>query len=113
MDTIAEMMYGESKLEYDAARNLLYVKAFRLKEREITDYKWTYTALGSYVVRINGVEGTLTAPVIAEGGMVYVPVTYLSDCFDWTVTVDSGLYILGRGKTADVATAKSVAYHLG
>ena len=113
MDTIAEMMYGESKLEYDSYRNLLYVKAFRLVDREITDYRWTYTALGSNEVRINGVEGTLTAPAIAEGGMVYVPVTYLSDCFDWTITVDSGLYLLGRGKTADVATAKSVAYHLG
>lgn len=113
MDTVEEMMYGEAKCEYDAARNLVYVKAFKLVDREITDYRWTYTVLGSAEIRINGTLGGLTQPVIAENGMVYIPVTYLSDAFGWTVTESNGLYVLGRGKTPDLATAQSVANHLG
>lgn len=113
MDTIEEMMYGEAKCEYDAARNIVYVKAFKLVDREISDYRWTYTVLGSSEIRINGTLGGLTQPVIAENGMVYIPVTYLSDAFGWTVTESNGLYVLGRGKTPDLATAQSVANHLG
>ena len=112
-DAIMEMMYGESKVEYDSYRNLIYIKAFRLIDREITDYRWAYSALGSNEVRVNGVLGTLFAPAISENGLVYVPVTYLADCFGWQIMEENGVYILGRSKTPDKATALSVAHHLG
>ena len=104
-DVIEEAMYGESKVEYDAGDNILRVKAFRLKNREITDCTWTYTVLGSREVRINGRLSNLTAPAAAADGIIYIPVTYLNDCFGWSITVDNGAYILARGKNADTAAA--------
>lgn len=106
-DVIEEAMYGESKIEYDSADNILRVKAFRLADREITDYTWTYSVLGSREVRINGRLGTLTAPVTAADGIIYIPVTYLSDCFGWTLTAENGAYILARGKNADMDAVKA------
>lgn len=112
LKTVEETMYGESKTEYDSARNLVYVKAFKLSDREITDYKWTYSVIGSLDVRINGVLSTLTNPVIAENGIVYIPVTYLSDTLGWTLTESDGLYILGRDKVPDISAATNAAAHL-
>ncbi len=100
-DVFEEAMYGESKIEYDAGDNILRVKAFRLENREITDYTWTYTVLGSREVRINGRLTGLTAPAAAANGIIYIPVTYLSDCFGWTLTAENGAYILARGRETD------------
>lgn len=106
-NVIEEAMYGESKIEYDPNDNILRVKTFRLAEGKITDYIWTYSVLGSREVRINGSLGTLTAPAAAADGIIYIPVTYLSDCFGWTLTADNGVYILARGKNADMEAVEN------
>ena len=61
--------------------------------------------LGSREVRINGRLSDLTAPAAAANGIIYIPVTYLSDCFGWTLTAENGAYILARGRKADRAAA--------
>ncbi|MDO5478419.1 MAG: stalk domain-containing protein [Clostridia bacterium] len=110
-DVLLEAMYGESKVEYDAIENIVRVKAFYLKDREIKDYKFTYTTPGSFEVKINGAPAKLTSPVKITEGRVWLPVTYFADCFGYTVSVKDGYYVLSRfGNANEAAVNNAIGY---
>ena len=110
-DVLLEAMYGESKVEYDKGDNIVRVKAFYLKDREITDYKFTYTTPGSYEVKINGASSKLTNPVKIKGGVVWLPVTYFADCFGYTLSVNEGYFVLSRfGEANETAVNTAIGY---
>ena len=105
------MGYGETKVTYDSAKNILIIKTHELTGREITDFQWAYTTLGTLEARVDGVVTTLSAPVKAIDGIIYVPVSLLSECFGWEViSVDNGAYAISQ-RTAEVTTAKAVLHH--
>ncbi|MDP4132700.1 MAG: stalk domain-containing protein [Bacillota bacterium] len=87
--------FGETKFTYDRNENIIHIESHTLNDKdEISDYKWTYTVIGSNEARINGVVKALSNPVKIVNGVIYVPVTYLADCFGWEV------YDAGNGITA-------------
>ena len=87
------MGYGRTKTIWDYERGMLKVKNYTYgKEGEIENYKWVYTTLNSYDVKVNGSAARLTNPIIAENGVVYVPLTLLSDCFGYNVSGENGIY---------------------
>ncbi len=105
------MGYGRTKTIWDYERGMLKVKNYTYgAEGEIENYKWTYTTLGSYDVKINGSAARLTNPILAENGVVYVPLTYLSDCFGYTVNFDGNAYTVAEaGVSVDANAVTSAA----
>ena len=105
------MGYGETKVTYDAGKNILIIKTHELTEREITDYQWAYTTLGTLDARVDGALTSISAPVKAVNGIIYVPVSFLSECFGWDVQpLGEGTYAISQ-RTAEVNTAKAVLTH--
>ena len=107
------MEYGRSKTEYNSYYNMFFTHHFDMNDEltEVTDYTWTYSLLDSNEVRINGELSTLSAPVKAVDGIIYVPVSLLSECFGWEViSVDNGAYAISQ-RTAEVTTAKALLHH--
>ncbi len=112
-DAVMELMYGESKFEYDANDNTVRIQSFDLKGRELADRLLTYTTLGSYEVKVNGKTVTLSAPIVANDGIFYIPLTYLSECMGFELWSESGIYAVSRYGKADVEAVKSAAAHIG
>ena len=105
------MGYGETKVTYDNVKNILIIKTHELTEREITDYQWAYTTLGTLDARVDGALTSISAPVKAVNGIIYVPVSFLSECFGWDVQpLGEGTYAISQ-RTAEVNTAKAVLTH--
>lgn len=105
--------YGKTKVEYDAYDNMLFVTSHDLEGTKITDYRWTYTVLGSLSGAINGKDTVLSNPVTAVDGIIYVPVTYLSEMFGLNVfDMGDGVYQITK-YTADRALIDRVRSHLG
>lgn len=108
-----EVMYGESKTEYDNGDNTLHLSCFDLVDSEITDEIWMYSVLGSLEARVNGRVKTLTNPAIATAnGVTYIPLTYFSDCFGFDVySAGDGVYAVSRyGKVDSAAALEAAAY---
>lgn len=113
MSAMEEFMgYGETKITYDYLLNMLYIKTHELTNREITDIQWINTVLGSKVAFIDGKETALSAPTMVQDGIIYIPVSVLSECFGWSVNpIGDGVYVLSQ-REAEVETAKGVLAHL-
>ncbi len=106
--------YGYAKVEYDSEDNILYMARHDLSEdkREITNYEWTYSEIGTLSARNNGRIKTLTAPITVVDGLIYVPLTYVSDAFGWNIkSFGNGIYALSRNAIDDNLIL-SVASHL-
>lgn len=101
--------YGRTKTVWDYERGLLKIRNYRLVNDEITDNKFVYTYLDSHEVRIDGRAEALTNPIIAENGVVYVPLTLLSDCFGYTVNYDGKVYTVSESVTVDAEAVASAA----
>ncbi len=91
--------YGKSKTEYNTSYNV--IKAYRYTVSEdlesIGSYTWCYSVVGSYEAKINGRAKALSAPVIATGGRIWFPVSYISDCFGINVeNLGGGVYLIGE-----------------
>ncbi|MDP4133041.1 MAG: hypothetical protein Q8882_03415 [Bacillota bacterium] len=100
--------YGETKYEYYSKDNMLFVRNHDLKDSQITDYKWAYTTIGSYEVRINGKLSKLENPVKIVDGLIYVPITYAKDCFEYSIyDVGNGQFAFAKN-TVDTKTVDSV-----
>ncbi|MDO5479498.1 MAG: hypothetical protein Q4G23_10100, partial [Clostridia bacterium] len=101
-------------VEYDSEDNILYMARHDLSEdkREITNYQWTYNEIGTLDARINGEIKKLTATVMVVDGLIYAPLTYVSDMFGWNIkSFGNGLYALSRN-AIDEAAVLSVASHI-
>ncbi len=106
------MGFGTSRTEYDAFYNMLFTHNYRLSdnEKEVTDYIWTATAVGSTETRVNGKLNKLSHPVIAENGTVYIPLTLISDIYGWNLFIaGDGVYAIGYDSlsTSGVNAAKA------
>lgn len=96
--------YGLSKVTYDPEDNIIYLARHDLSDdyKEITNYVWTYSVLGSAEVRVNGEASYLSAPVTARDGIVYVPLTYLSEAFGFAYkNLGNGAYAVSEGAISD------------
>lgn len=106
--------YGYAKVEYDAEQDILHMSRHDLSEdlSAITNKEWTYTFVGSLEVRKNGRVGTLSAPVIAANGILYVPLTYVAETFGWQYqNLGGGIYAIGRtGLDASLINSIANAY---
>lgn len=99
--------YGRTKTEYYGDLDLMYVKNEWLTEENEVAAKWTYTFIGSNELRVNGRLKTLSKPCKKIDGMVYIPITYFSDAFDWNiVSLGDGAYAVSEVE-ADITAAKS------
>jgi hypothetical protein len=105
------MGYGETKITYDYLLNMLYIKTHELTNREITDFQWINTVLGSKEAFVDGKETALSAPTMVNNGIIYIPVSVLSECFGWSVNpIGDGVYVLSQ-REAEVEAAKAVLHH--
>lgn len=105
------MGWGETKATYDYKKNVIYIKTHELTNNEITDYQWIYTYLGTYTASIDGEDKALTNPTKAVSGVVYVPLTILSECFGWSISdLGDGAFAISQ-RTANVDAAKAVLSH--
>ena len=113
-DSLSDILgYGKTKVEYDAYDNMLFVTSHDLEDTKITDYRWTYTVLGSLSGAINGKDTVLSKPVTAIDGIIYVPVTYISEMFGLNVfDMGDGVFQITK-YTKDSALIERVRAHLG
>ena len=106
------MGWGETKATYDWKKNVIYIKTHELTNNEITDYQWIYTYLGTNLATIDGEDKEITNPTKAVDGIIYVPITLLSECFGWCINdMGSGTFAISQ-RTANVEMAKNVLSHL-
>ena len=99
---------GETKMEYRASKNMLFLKNFNLKNFEIVDHIWSYTTVGSNEVRINGEAAALSAPVLVKDGLCYVPLTYVCEVFGWKYYTEGDIFAVSSHEI-DVNAVKTAA----
>lgn len=88
-EAFAEILgYGESKIYYDATANIFYFYQFKLNDglTEVVSQNWYYTVLGSYEARQSGYLKSLSAPVLATNGNIFVPVSIFAEAMGLSVT---------------------------
>ncbi len=108
------MEYGRSKTEYNSFYNLFFTHHYDMNDEltEVTDYTWTYSALDSTEVRVNGELSALSAPVKYVNGIFYIPVSLIAECYGWEVkSLGDGIYTVSK-TGADMATVNVVLGHL-
>ncbi len=94
--------FGLSKVEYNSDYNMVFVYSSASDGEAVGSYTWACSVLGSVEARVNGAVKTLSAPAVAYGGTVYVPVTMLSECFGLNVTAaGNGVYAVSRDAASD------------
>lgn len=105
-EAFAEILgYGESKIYYDATANIFYFYQFKLNDglTEVVSQNWYYTVLGSYEARQSGYLKSLSAPVLATNGNIFVPVSIFAEAMGLSVTnLGGGAYQIGTGSGASV-----------
>ncbi len=105
--------YGRGRVDYDKTYNLFYMYTYEMNE-ELTDISkrnWYYTNVGTLEGRANGAYKTLTAPVVADGGKIYVPISIFADLMGKEVkALGNGAYAVG---TIDAASATNLLSYIG
>ena len=113
-DAYNEIMgYGRSKTKYDSNYNKFYTYHFDLSDdmKEIVNYKWTCSVLDSTEVKVNGVFGTMSAPVVYVNGMFYIPASLISDCYGYEVkALGNGVYGIGKYGVSDSDIMSALSY---
>lgn len=80
----------------------------------VTDVRNTYTTLGSNEMHANGVAGYLSNPATAVNGVIYVPLTYLSECLGFNVaSFGDGVWAISRILTPDASSASTALKVMG
>lgn len=111
MSTAEEILgNGQSKVYYDASLNLLYIKRSRLVDGEV-DSHWACNTFGSLEIRVDGKVGYASIPATVKDGMIYVPISMLSDCYGYTVSSIDGAWAVSEGALNQDAV-KNVLSHL-
>ena len=112
-ETFEELLgYGMSKVRYDSEDNIIYLARHDLSDdyKEITNYVWTYSVIGSNEVRTNGEAAALSAPVTVKNGIIFVPLTYLSEAFGFAYrSLGNGAYAVSEGALSDSGIAAAQA----
>ena len=114
MGAIEEAMgYGRSKVFYNADLNAVYFYTYDLIDDKITNNEWAYSYLDSDKAYYNGhLEMSLENPIKAIDGVIYIPVSFLSDCFGWDIkAIGENAFAISKNK-AEIETAKAVLSHL-
>ena len=102
------MGYGETKTEYYAEDNAQYVSNYNREGIEIVDHISSYTIVGSLEARQNGRLVALSNPVKVVNGLRYIPVSYLSEVFGWSVkNYGNGIYAVSGETINDSAVTKA------
>ena len=107
------MGFGRARTEYDANYDMLFTHNYELSqdEKSVDNYIWTATKVGSSETRINGRAGNLSHPVIAENGVVYIPLSLIGDIYGWNLFIaGDGVYAIGYDSlsTSGVNAAKAM-----
>ncbi len=115
LTTFVEIMgYGTTKTFYDEEFNMFRTANFDMNEslRGMTNYNWTYGELGSTTVRINNEKTIeLSAAPIMKDGMIYVPISFIAECYGRTVTdLGNGLYSISTGTPHIAAVNEAVKF---
>ncbi|MBQ2942918.1 MAG: hypothetical protein IJD97_11865 [Clostridia bacterium] len=114
MGAIEEAMgYGRSKVFYNSDLNAVYFYTYDLINDNITNYEWAYAYLDSGEAFYNGYQSmTLANSIKASGGVIYIPLTFLSDCFGWDIKdIGENAFAISKNE-ANVDAAKAVLSHL-
>ena len=111
-DTLLELLgYGRSKTEYVIEYNRFLSYSFNMNYEltEMENYTWVYTTVGTKDARINGRSTTLTHPLYAENGIIWVPLSYLEICHGKVVTaLGDGSYILSSDAVSESVKASAI-----
>ncbi len=105
--------YGRGRVEYDPSDNLFYMYTYEMNEAltEVSRRDWYYTNVGTLEGRVNGTYKTLTAPAVANGGKIYVPISIFSDLMGKEVkALGNGAYAVG---SIDIASATNLLSYIG
>ncbi len=108
------MGYGFSKTRYVSADNNFFTYHFELSEdmKNIVNYKWTYSALDSLDVRIDGKAAKLSAPVKYVDGIFYIPVSLIAECYGYEVkNLGDGIYTVSK-TAAQIETVNAALSHI-
>ena len=112
MSTAEEILgNGQSKVYYDAALNLLYIERSRLVDEKI-DAHWACNVFGGLELRVDGKVGATSNAAAVSGGVIYLPLTMLSESFGYNVENVDGAWVISEGEPP-LATVKNVLTHLG
>ncbi len=113
-DTFNEAMgYGRTKTDYNAFYNVLRTYHFEMNDEltEVTNYMWTYSTLDTLVAKADGELKTLSNPIKAIDGIIYIPLSFIEECYGYEVmSLGDGVYTLSPEYTP-VDTVKSVLSH--
>ena len=87
--------YGTTRTIYESYRNF-----FKIDSKE----GFCYTTVGTLTGVVDGVDITLTKPVLDIDGIAYVPVTFLFDTFGYDVrNLGNGIFAFGTDIDTDAA----------
>lgn len=96
--------FGLSKVEYNSDYDMVFIYSSASDGETVGKYTWACTVLSSSEARVDGAVKAISAPAVAYGGTVYVPVTMLSECFGLNVTsAGNGVYAISRGEASDIS----------
>lgn len=98
MGTFEEILgFGRTKVVYDTADNVVFIKTYELINDAIENDVFVYVTPGEGICHVNGRLTVLSAPVSAEDGRIYLPVTLLSEGFGRIITpLSDGAYAISK-----------------
>ena len=105
---------GRTKSVYDYKTNILTTRHYDMNEEltEVKDNIWAYTTLGTQSAKVNGKPVSLKAPVSSANGLIYIPLTYIEDCYGYVVkNHGNGIYSVSKEGLSD-AIVSQVSSHL-
>ncbi|MBQ2941525.1 MAG: hypothetical protein IJD97_04745 [Clostridia bacterium] len=115
-DTFNEVMgYGRTKTDYNSFYNVLRTYHFEMNDdlTEAVNYMWTYTTIGTLDAKADGAPVKLSAPVKAVDGIIYIPLSFIAECYGYEVkSFGNGTYTLCMRGTAPKDTVNAVMSHL-
>ena len=112
MSTAEEILgNGQSKVYYDNNLNLLYIERSRLVDEKV-DSHWACNVFGGLELRVDGKITSASKPAKVVNGVIYLPVTMLSESFGYSVENFEGAWVISEGEPP-LATVKNVLGHIG
>lgn len=96
--------FGLTKVEYNSDYDMVFVYTSDSDGETVGKYTWACSVLGSGEARVDGAVKAISAPAVAYGGTVYVPVTMLSECFGLNVTaLSDGMFAVSEAAVSDLS----------
>ncbi len=114
-DSLLEILgYGRSKVEYDPSYNSYFIYYYEMNDalNEVTTNRFLMSELNSKNVYVDGKTLSLSAPITSKDGIIYVPLSILSEAFGFTVASrGDGIYTVSKNE-ADLNLVNAVSAHL-